>query len=148
MRKMRTAFGSLGLLVAVLSAAPGTALSTPAQVAGDIVVNQPVGADSGFQAVFRRGVSKALGRCPDAYPVALQVEITRFRRPAPTEMAYSSLSGVVTVIDPASHDTLGEYQITVFGGGSAEGSAALFQTQAELSASFGQKLCQKAFHAS
>ena len=148
MRRLRTAFGLLGL-AATLSAAPGMALSaSPAQAVSDIAVNRPVGASPEFAAIFRQGVSSALSRCADARPVALQVEITRFRRATPNEMGGNSLSGVVTVIDAASRKTLGEYQITGAARGGPEGTAALTQIQSELSSSFGQQLCQKAFSAS
>lgn len=103
-----------------------------------------------FQGIFRERVQAKLNECATgARPLRLEAEITRLDRANPVQVAIiggaNVLRGGARLVDPATGQTVGEYQIghTVMGG--RVGVFQMAESEEQLSDAFGQELCEQAF---
>jgi hypothetical protein len=105
-----------------------------------------------FEAIFRQRVKTRLDACAKGErSLRLEAIVERLTRTNPVVTAVVAganvLRGTARLLDAATGEAVGEYQIgrTVVGG--RVGAIAMAQSEEQLSDAFGQELCTQAFSA-
>jgi hypothetical protein len=117
-----------------------------------VLVGMPETVSPDFEAIFRQRVKARLDACAVGQrPLRLEASVERLTRTNPVVTAVVAganvLRGTARLVDAATGEPAGEYQIgrTVVGGRVA--AIAMAQSEEQLSDAFGQELCDQAFSA-
>jgi hypothetical protein len=136
---------------AVVAPLPGE-LAQGGRVDEVVLVGAPESVSPEFEAIFRQRVKARLDACATGQrPLRLEASVERLTRTNPVVTAVVAganvLRGTARLIDGATGQPAGEYQIgrTVVGGRVA--AIAMAQSEEQLSDAFGQELCDQAFAA-
>lgn len=117
-----------------------------------VLVGAPESVSPEFESIFRSRVQARLNACAVGQrPLRLEASVERLTRTNPVITAVVAganvLRGTARLVDTATGQPAGEYQIgrTVVGG--RVGAIAMAQSEEQLSDAFGQELCDQAFAA-
>lgn len=121
---------------------------------GEIVITaKPETVSPDFTTVFTTRVREETAKCATgAQPLRLEVRITELKaaNAAMTVLVGDSnrIRGTAVLIDPATGQTVGDFEITrSTGGGGLLAAAGMGQAEEQMSSAFGQELCKRAFPA-
>lgn len=118
-----------------------------------VVVSKPETVSEEFSTIFTTRVREETARCATGTePLRLEVRITELKaaNPAMTVLVGDSnrIRGTAVLIDPATGQTVGDFEITrSAGGGGLIAAASMGQAEEQMSSAFGQELCKRAFPA-
>lgn len=144
--------GCVNLSRSTTTAALAPELARGGRVEQIVLMDAPDSVSPEFAAIFQARVKTALDRCAiGERPLRLEASVERLTRTNPVVTALVAganvLRGAARLIDPATGQVVGAYQIgrTVVGGRVAV--IRMGQAEEQLSDAFGQELCRRAFAA-
>lgn len=119
---------------------------------GEIVmVSKPETVSEDFATVFTTRVREEVAKCATGdQPLRLEVRITEMKaaNPAMTVLVGDSnrIRGTAVLVDPATGQTVGDFEITrSTGGGGLIAAASMGQAEEQMSRAFGEEVCKRAF---
>lgn len=119
---------------------------------GEVVLSAaPTTVSTEFASLFDRLVTEEVGKCATGtQPLRLDIRLTELKAANPA-MAYlvgdsNVIRGTAVLVDPATGETVGDYEITrSSGGGGLIAAINMAQAEEQMSRAFGQELCKRAF---
>ena len=127
------------------AAAAGTRIGEVTLAVEDGVTVRPE-----FEAIFRQHVQAKLDACATgARPLRLEATISRFDRANPAQVMLiggaNVLRGGANLVDPATGQVVGRYEIGKTIVGSRLGIFQMAESEEQLSDAFGAELCEQAY---
>lgn len=119
---------------------------------GDVVLAAaPTTVSEGFASLFDTLVTAELAKCATGtQPLRLEIRISELKAANPA-MAYlvgdsNVIRGTAVLIDPATGETVGDYEISrSTGGGGLIAAINMAQAEEQMSRAFGAEICNRAF---
>ncbi len=119
---------------------------------GDVVLSSaPTTVSPEFAGIFDRLVTEQMAKCATgSQPLRLEVRLSEMKGANPA-MAYlvgdsNVIRGTAALIDPATGETVGDYEISrSSGGGGLFAAINMAQAEEQMSRAFGDELCKRAF---
>lgn len=128
-----------------------SSVSAVSHVETIVVTSAPDNVSPAFKTTFVANAGERLRTCATGpKPLRLEVTITNFKKQnaALTYLAGDSnrIKGSAKLVDPASGEVVGDYEITrSTGGGGLIAAAAMSNSEADMSKAFADELCKRAF---
>ncbi|AQR60325.1 hypothetical protein BZG35_00640 [Brevundimonas sp. LM2] len=119
---------------------------------GDVVLTAaPTTVSGEFAALFDRLVTEELAKCAKgSQPLRLEIRLSELKAANPA-MAYlvgdsNVIRGTAVLRDPATGETVGDYEISrSAGGGGLIAAISMAEAEEQMSRAFGAELCKRAF---
>jgi len=124
-----------------------------ASVSDVVLTAAPTTVSADFASLFDRLVTEELAKCATGdQPLRLEIRISELKAANPA-MAYlvgdsNVVRGTAVLVDPATGETVGDYEITRSnGGGGLIAAISMAQAEEQMSRAFGAEVCKRAFGA-